>query len=194
MSYNNIVGAKYEATKGLNRVAIAALIRADIKAAVKTSTLPKAAYSVRCSGSSIDITVSKVEPASFQIHNAAHLAWTDENPCAYPGDAPVGARERYTAEAQAILDTCDRIAAEYNYDHSEIESDYFNVRFYGNATFEWRYAAAAKVAELAAVRADRAAKSIAAITAPAANDVTDPSALTQDQIDWLRGLGVEAVA
>jgi hypothetical protein len=198
--YNKTIGAKYEQTKGLGRVAIAALIRDDIKAAVRCGALPKAGYSVRCSGSSIGIRVSKVASASLQIHNPANLVWAHENPHTYPGHAPEAARERYTAEAQAILTTCDQIAAAYNYDRSEIESDYFDVRFYGHASFDHRYAAEIKTAEQARALADAAAPppsstrllAVGHVDVPVANDVaSDPNALTQEQADWLRGLGVE---
>jgi hypothetical protein len=48
---------------------------------------------------------------------------------------PVGLRpafERYTAEAVALRTAIEQIVSAYNYDGSDIQSDYFNVRFYSN--------------------------------------------------------------
>lgn len=114
--YEKTYGAKYEQTKGLRRVEIAKLIRADIKAAVAAGELPKVSYSVRASGGGNSIHV--------------RIAWK-----ARPvGDRP--AIERYTAETRALRSAVEQIVEAYNYDCSDLQSDYFDVRFYGSVDIE----------------------------------------------------------
>ncbi len=123
-------GTKYAATKDLKRVEIAKLIRADIKAAVKAGTLPKAKYSVTCEafsgGGSIDIRVS--EAVGIRVYNADRLL--------FEHDEPHGSAIHhmfYSAEMTAVIEALDAIHASYNFNGSDIQSDYFHGRFYGDA-------------------------------------------------------------
>ena len=45
---------------------------------------------------------------------------------------------RYTPEVVDALAKLNAIHASYNYDNSDIMTDYFNVRFYGNAVIDWK--------------------------------------------------------
>ena len=149
---NTTYGTKYAATKDLKRTEIAKLIRADIKAAVKAGGLPKAKYSVTCrsysGGGSIDIYVSKAE--GIRVYNVDRLLFEHDEPHAYcPMDV-------YSAEMMAVVETLDAIHAAYNYDGSDYSTDYFHVRFYGDA--KPAYDTAVKAAELEAAIDARAAR------------------------------------
>lgn len=116
MAYNTFKGSKYVETKHLTNVQIAKLIRADLKAA-----LPGFRFTVRCPNNSIDVVIVSV-PAGLTI-----LA--DYSTDIRPWSA------RLTPDAAAALKTAEEIYNSYNFDHSEIESDYFHVRYYGNVEF-----------------------------------------------------------
>jgi hypothetical protein len=106
----NFTGSKYEATKHLPGKDLPKLVRADLKAA-----FPRFKFSVRrrtfSGGSSIDVVIVRA-----------------------PGliVGPVIAKD---SEAQLVLFRCKGIIEAYNYDHGDIMSDYFNVRFYSDVKF-----------------------------------------------------------
>jgi len=131
---NNTNGSKYTETRDLDVAAVAKLVRADIKA-LKIAGLVCSVRIERYSGGrSINVAVTA---CPVQIQTDAYVA---SNPHAYfEGD-------RYTAEAKALLETLEGVLQAYNYDRSDIQSDYFCVRFYGHATFSSE-----------AIKADRAA-------------------------------------
>lgn len=122
-----MVGNKYEETKNLSGAEVAKLIRKDLKAA-----FPGIKFSVRTTGSttheSIDIEV-KTLPAGLNLYVPSLLDTV-----------------RYSDEAQAFIRSVDAVREAYNFDHSEIETDYFNVRFYGSVSFSSEVRAAAKPA------------------------------------------------
>jgi hypothetical protein len=182
--YETTYGTKYEATKDLSRVEIAKLIRADIKAAVKAGTLPAAKYSVTCQsysgGGSINIKVADVNKEGFVLHNEARLRWDLENPHAGLYNAPSNVRDLYSPEAVEMKKTLEGIMGAYNYDGSDIQSDYFNVRFYGGAEIDWRYADAQKELQLLRIKGEQVAEQLE-IGAPA-----NGSAL---QAEWLESIG-----
>ncbi len=154
-------GEKYAATKGASRVELAKLIRADIKAAVAAGELPKAKYSVVCQsysgGGSINVRIADVAKPGFVLANAARVVWDAENPHAGLCGCPSEAMARYSPEALEVSKKVERIMGAYNYDGSDIQSDYFNVRFYGHAEYDYRWADAKTEAESAAILAERAA-------------------------------------
>lgn len=149
---NTTYGTKYAATKDLKRTEIAKLIRADIKAAVKAGSLPKAKYSVTCrsysGGGSIDIHVSEAE--GIRVYNVERLLFEHDEPHAYC------ALDVYSAEMMAVVETLDAIHASYNYDGSDYSTDYFHVRFYGDA--KPAFNGAIQAAELAAALDARTAR------------------------------------
>lgn len=124
MDTTKTYGAKYNSE--LTRTQIAALIRADIKAALRSGELPVGLKClVRKHASSIHLTVVAV-PAGFRIQSDTALRG-EFGPNRY----------RHTEEARALLDKLSTIHGAYNYDGSDIQSDYFNVNYYGSATFGW---------------------------------------------------------
>lgn len=132
--YETTYGEKYEATKKLTSTEVVALIRADIKAAVKAGELPPAKYSVRkdsySGGWSVRIRVSDLP---FLEHDTDHIAAVAEN----RSHAHLSAGgNRQNVGVLAVEQRLERIAADYNYDGSDIQTDYFNVRFYCSVSFD----------------------------------------------------------
>jgi len=119
-------GSKYQATKDESRTQLAARIRADIKAAVKAGTLPRASYSVRTrnysGGGSIDVTIDELPFCTWRIVEDVSFGRSH------------GMTVKATAEAEAVRAAVREIVAAYNYDRSDIMTDYFNVRFHSDVT------------------------------------------------------------
>ncbi len=149
---NEVRGAKFDATKGLTQVEIAARIRQDIKDALKSGLLPKGVkVSVRCKsysgGGSIDINITAVPPG-FRVCNPKYVAWRKENPQdSFP---PFRACDMRSDEYSAVLETLKGIHDAYNRDNSDSMSDYFDVRYYGDVTMHWELHDRLKAAELEA--------------------------------------------
>jgi hypothetical protein len=129
------VGTKYN--KDLSTTQIAALIRLEIKAAVKSGILPKAKYSVRSAhfagGSSIDI---RIKSPSFTIMNPKRIE-LETRDSRYQWQT-YESEPRYTAEASSTLNKIKEILTHYNFDDSDSMTDYFHVNFYGGVKFDWR--------------------------------------------------------
>lgn len=128
-----VYGPKYN--EELSRTEIAERFRQDVKAAISSGVLPKGLkLSVRTKGysggGSIDVTVKAV-PAGFRILSLARL---QEDATNRRGTAP---EPWATPEARALLDRLTKMLDAYNFDGSDIQSDYFNVRFYGGVEFDW---------------------------------------------------------
>lgn len=129
-------GHKYQRDRSTND--IAKCIRADIKAAIGAEGpwgLPKGLkVSVRLKkysgGCSISAAITHCEGA---LLNPAHFLMAQVLPhdrCEYP---------RYTREGARILSVLDGLMAAYNYDRSDIQVDYFDVRFYAHVDVHWQY-------------------------------------------------------
>lgn len=142
-------GAKYGATQSLSLVEVAKLIRADVKTAIAAGTLPRGlAVSVRVRHSSIDVTITA---APFELLSRAHVLAVDVLPDVHTRIS------RYTPLTLCALDRLEDIANAYNYDRSEPETDYFNVRFYGHPSVSYVLEGQARAAlklELADTLAD----------------------------------------
>ncbi len=140
--YERSYGKKYDSNLGTRE--IAAKVREDIKAAVKAGELPKAKYSVRMQrfsgGSSIDVRISNVEEPGFVVLNLERLTFEKENPHKVwsPGYDPERPHNRswMSHEAFELLKKVETILQAYNHDGSDIQSDYFDVKFYGHAEYD----------------------------------------------------------
>jgi hypothetical protein len=125
-------GTKYAATKDLRITEIAKLIRADIKAGVTAGTLPKAKYSVvsdsYSGGYSIRIRISGAE--GIPTYNADRLVFEHLSPHVYCG------LNVYSEEMRDVLKELNRIHGSYNFDGSDLMTDYHHVRFYGDASVD----------------------------------------------------------
>lgn len=136
---------------------IAKAIRADIKTAVNEGLLPAHwAYSVRCAnfagGCSVDVTVRKCAdawqecdgtvpgsrrptPSGGATFNACNNPYcAGRNDPMYAKYATV--HDTLTEDARAAEVTLERIHGAYNHDGSDIQTDYFDVRYYGTVRFE----------------------------------------------------------
>lgn len=122
-------GPRYQS--GLSTVEIAKLVRLDIKQAIKERQLPKGSYSVRtrsfAGGSSIDITIKDI---TIQVMNPQRVfaEVLDEGRSSEP---------RHTPEARQVIDILEGLLEAYNYDGSDLQTDYFHVNFYGSVRFAW---------------------------------------------------------
>jgi hypothetical protein len=136
---------------GLDTTQIAARIREDIKAAVRSRALPKASYSVRSDkysmGSSITVVASKlpfevINPAAFIVERGANWVSFDR----------AHHRSRFTPAAQDVERALNAIVEAYHWDRSDSMTDYYNERFSKDVRIEedkgaWQKIEAAKVAQ-----------------------------------------------
>ncbi len=135
--YERSYGYRYAEVQDMSAQQIAKVIRGDIKQAVDEGLLPaRWTYSVRSDHNSISVEVLDCADAWKPCDGLnCHNVW-----CAARND-PVYAHaaehhERLTAEAESARVTLDRIHSAYNHDGSEIQTDYFDVRYYGHVSFE----------------------------------------------------------
>lgn len=126
--YEKTYGSKYERTKNLSLKEIAALVRAEIKEAVQKADLPKGKYSVRKEGhNSIRV---ELKPDG-NVFTPGYLR--DSNYTSGPREVVNGevvSPSRYLPHVDAAVKKIEAMLWAYNYDGSDIQSDYFNVRFY----------------------------------------------------------------
>jgi len=129
-------GSQFEETRDLETKDIAKLIRADIKAAIKSGAFPKdmMRVSVRTElysmGSAIHIGLKKV-PSSWNLLNKAFFKCFKENPYGSMVDFPEHAQKRYSSEVTGILKALENIGNTYNRNEIDLEpTDYSNVRFH----------------------------------------------------------------
>ncbi len=184
MAYETTTGDKYNSN--LSTTAIAALVREEIKTAVRCGKLPRAKYSVRSDyysmGSSIHVKIRDVA-GDFRVYNAERLR-TDRD-----GEPNYGV-PWMSDEARALVNAIEAMLSAYNRVSSEPQSDYYNCKFHANVDFETRYENACRERELATLPPkgspdttpapalcpeDEAvvADLLASFSAPAANDLTD---------------------
>lgn len=132
--YEIAYGKKYD--KSLDVTDIAVLVRKDVKDGIKKGELPAALkVSVRVSrysmGRSISIEVKEV-PEGFTIRNPERIKFEESDPnwIRRASEFPI-----QTAEASALQDKLEAILAAYNYDGSDLMTDYYNVNFAGSVTW-----------------------------------------------------------
>lgn len=129
---------------------IPAAIRRDIKAAVAAGDLPRAKYSVRSRrsyGRAIDITVSAIP---FPVLNTLRIL-QDEFPRNWIV-ANTHTEPLYNQQGLDLLHKLEAMMAAYNHDGCQLESDYFDVRFYGSVGFDWSELQRVKAAMVAAAK------------------------------------------
>lgn len=155
--------------------AIAAAMRADVKTAQSEGLLPtRWTYSVRsktfAGGCSVDVDVRDCEDAWRECDGGqgCRNVW-----CAARNDPRYAhAAKRHivlTDEAEAAKMTLERIHNAYNHNGSEIQVDYFDVRYYGHVEFESPDAAAWRRKEAERLAARKAARESGRIVGKVAN-------------------------
>lgn len=125
-------GKRYNEAKSVKEVA--ALVRAEIKAAIKSGELPKLKASVRyktfSGGCSIDVNLSEL---GIPIYNPARLLADRDDPHTF-----VPGLNWMSDEAGAVVKKVEAMLASYNHDGSDSMTDYFDVRFYGHVDIDDR--------------------------------------------------------
>lgn len=152
--YERSYGYRYEEVdKYTSAVDIAKKIRADIKQAVEEGLLPSRwKYSVRSDATAISVDVLDCADAWQECDGTVPGSWRDHGDgvstatacsnvwCAARNDPAYAhaatAHDVLTEDAQAAKMTLQRIHGAYNHDGSEIQTDYFDVRYYGGVSFE----------------------------------------------------------
>jgi hypothetical protein len=131
--YDIVYGAKYEQTKNMSNKEVAKIIRTEIRTYMKQFG-KKYKVSVKLHHyNSINVTVTpneEINPFSKGYTNA--IINDETRDYLYTNSL----NQRYNLELSKILDDLDDIKEAYNYDGSDIQTDYFNVRFYGSVQFE----------------------------------------------------------
>lgn len=131
----DFVGTKYDFNMDVKDVA--KLLRADIKKAVKLNHLPAGNYSVKIDrysmGQSINVRASELtgqDGNPVQIHEPAFLReFLKTGYCSHQIN-------RHTPEGTRIKHLLEEMLQAYNRDRSDMMTDYFDVKFYGHATFD----------------------------------------------------------
>jgi hypothetical protein len=127
--YEKTTGTKYQAGRDIAEVA--KLVRKDLKAAQVAGELPTdATFAVRVDrfsgGQSLDVTIIGMPDS-----------WTYNQPGLEPNYAEyIPAHGGQTDQATAAVRKIERIVFAYNYDGSDIQSDYFNVNFYSRVKIQ----------------------------------------------------------
>lgn len=143
-------GAKYDSARSTTDIAKA--IREDIKAAMKKPpgdplALPRGLrVSVRLERFSMGCSINaRITAFLGPLLNPARVVWQR----LFPHKAMEHAQ--FTKEGARVLAVLDALMAAYNFNESDPQTDYFNVRFYGDASVHWRYAAARRDEVIASV-------------------------------------------
>lgn len=130
--YERTYGSRYEETKDLDIAQVAKLVRKDIRVARAAGDLGEVPEGVKFSvridrfagGESMDITV---------VDAPDEWVWTK---------ADESTRERTLSDRmlspalKGMAKVLRAILARYNFDGSEVQVDYFDVRFYTNVSLE----------------------------------------------------------
>jgi hypothetical protein len=131
---NEVRGGKYDRDMDIKDVAKA--VRGDIRAAVKEGELPKGKYSVKIErysmGQSCNVRVMDLPRVLFLNPERVRLFSETEPP------PPLYQIPMHTEIGASILQTLKEILDSYNRDNSDTQSDYFDVKFYGDANFDWQ--------------------------------------------------------
>ncbi len=124
-------GSKYESGRDIK--VIAQLVRADIKAAIKSGALP-AGLKTRVKidrfsmGCSLDVVITDGVDGCFNVEFWRDLA-------ARPNDGSQRP-SRYTAEGKALLAALEAICKAYQREETDSMSDYHNTNFYLDVKFD----------------------------------------------------------
>lgn len=136
--YERSYGYRYgEVAEYSSSAEIAKVIRRDVKQAKEEGLLPpRWSYSVRSDSLAVDVEVRDCSDAWQECDgmNCGDVWCSARNDPAYAHAAKP--HQVLTDEAKAAKMTLERIHNAYNHDGSEIQTDYFDVRYYGHVSFE----------------------------------------------------------
>jgi hypothetical protein len=161
-------GSKYD--RNLSTTEIAKLVRADIKSAIKSGSLPNMKVSVRSEyysmGTSLYVKVKEIIGRDLDIYNAERLLSDSKN-------EPNFGVPWMSDEARAILNTLEGIVGAYNHDGSDLQTDHFDVKFYAHVDFHYEFEAASRARQLAALKSAEAASLVSEMAPANDMDMTD---------------------
>lgn len=177
--YERSYGYRYDEVRDLTTTEIARRIRTDIKTAVAEGLLPHHwTYSVRSPhGTSIDVEVRDCADAWKPCDGSCHDVWCKAKRLPEYAHAATE-HEMLSDDAKAAKMTLERIHGAYNYDGSEIQTDYFDVRYYGHVEFEDAHSAAFRAKEAARLAARKAQRESGTIVGKVTNYKRDGSSVT----------------
>lgn len=132
---NETRGAKFD--KRLSTKDIAALVRKDIAAAIKSGAIPKGVkvsvrYESFSGGSALRVNVTAL-PEGWRVFNPERLRFEKEQ----PHEIPPRNMARFTPETSALLSQISDLAMAYNRNNSDSMTDYFDVNYYGGDADLW---------------------------------------------------------
>lgn len=168
--YERSYGYRYNEVDG-RPADIAKVIRRDVKQAQQEGLLPaRWSYSVRSDSLSINVDVRDCADAWRDCDGGqgCHNVWCEaRNDPAYAHAAEP--HHVLTEEADAAKITLERIHNAYNHDGSEIQTDYFDVRYYGHVNFETASSADFRKREADRLAAKKAARESGTVVGRVAN-------------------------
>ncbi len=177
--YERSYGYRYDEAKNASATDIAKLIRRDIKQAQEEGLLSSNwSYSVRSDSNSIDLEVRDCADAWRECDGRnCHNVW-----CAARNDPQYAhAAELHdvlTEDAEAAKVTLKRIHDAYNHDGSELQTDYFDVRYYGGVSFEDAHSADFRKRETERLAAKKTARQTGEVVGKVTNYKRDGSRVT----------------
>lgn len=125
-------GSKYDKT--LDITEIAKRVRADLKGLIKAGTIPKGKYSVTIQrfsgGCSLRVRLDQLI-SPYLMLNPERVKFEQENPYALPAHL-----SQFSPAGQAVLKAVEAVVDAYNFDGSDINSDCWNLNFYGSVAFD----------------------------------------------------------
>jgi hypothetical protein len=135
-SGNMFIGSKYNETANLGISDIAKLVRTELKA-----TYPNCKFSVTIDrysgGQSMDVTIKSTDFNPFSSEFIAHLKsnnplreWNANTQFVYQSTPT------YSKEYEELEQKVRAILNQYNYDDTDTQRDYFDVRFYSHVRFD----------------------------------------------------------
>ncbi len=143
----DITGSKYKETENLSLKEIAKLIRADFK----ELKLKGYKISVRCRDHiAIDMEVVAV-PEGFRMFSDIGAEFTKKFP---NRPTSIISNSLYSDDYTKIVAEMKKIFDSYNYDYSDVMSDFFNVRYYGNPKLSYDLRSQLEKNEVAASATD----------------------------------------
>lgn len=132
----NEIGNKYEETRDLDIKEIAKLVRKDITTGKKMGYLPKELKtSVKieryAGGQSLRIEVKEL--GGIDIFTQGAKDYIKETGCLFQY-RPI---DPYSEEYTEVKDILKKIHGSYNFDKSDVMTDYFHVRYYGDVNLDY---------------------------------------------------------
>lgn len=129
--YDISYGDRYEATEDMDIVDLGKLIKKGIKEMMSDGAIPEMKVSVTTNRSPREVNVKF---KSFPEDKPLFEEKSDDDP---RGIHSRGPDYKMVDEAKEAKDRVEGFIESFNYDGSDIQTDYFNVRFYQSVKFHY---------------------------------------------------------